>query len=40
MIVAAAAMSAPTSSVPVVSTVTWTKIGMSLPSASRAAWRR
>ncbi len=33
MMVAAAAMSAPTSKVPVVSTVTWTKIGMSLPAA-------
>ena len=34
--VAAAAMSAPTSKVPVVSTVTWTRIGMSLPASSRA----
>src|SRR6516162_8865252 len=35
MIVAAAAMSAPTSKVPVVSTVTWTMIGISFPAASR-----
>ena len=34
--VAAAAMSGPTSSVPVVSTVTCTKIGVSLPAAARA----
>ena len=33
---AAAAMSGPTSSVPVVSTVTCTKIGMSLPASARA----
>ncbi len=34
--VAAAAMSGPTSSVPVVSTVTCTKIGVSVPAAARA----
>ncbi len=34
--VAAAAMSAPTRSVPVVSTVTWTKTGTSLPASRRA----
>ena len=34
--VAAAAMSAPTSKVPVVSTVTWTMMGMSLLASSRA----
>ena len=33
---AAAAMSGPTSSVPVVSTVTWTKMGVSVPAAARA----
>ncbi len=35
--VAAAAMSGPTSSVPVVSTVTWTKIGVSVPAFFRAS---
>ena len=34
--VAAAAMSAPTSRLPVVSTVTWTRIGVSRPASSRA----
>jgi hypothetical protein len=34
--VAAAAISGPTSSVPVVSTVTWTKIGVSVPASLRA----